>query len=376
MLLKILKKARLGCVSLKALAPFVRHFGHTVSMTEVEACSILSSHSPAPQGTAFSEGLLQEQTPGLDLDIIVPVYNAQPYLRDCIASILSQETHYRFRAIFIDDGSTDQSGPILDEYLADPRVLVLHQENQGPSSARNAGIARSGASYLLFQDADDLLAPGAVEQLLSAAYAHNAALVQGCFATFCGDKPPRRAMSFSAPVTVNPPLNMLPGYPWGKVIRRDCFCNLRFPQGYLYEDTICVQLLYPLLLRDGETIVGIDHIVCHYQENPRGISHMAQGKPKALDSFWITKALYADRPLFSLDNTQLDYEAALDMIVLTYERTQHLPEAVRMALMVQWRVFLQEQFPGFHTSRKPLKTLEEALKDENFPLYSLCCQLQ
>lgn len=375
MLLKILKKARLGSVSLKVLVPFLRRFGQTAGMTEAEALDLLSLHSPDPRSTAFSEDILPEQAPDLDLDIIVPVYNVAPYLRDCVASVFSQETHFRFRAIFIDDGSTDQCGRILDEYPADPRMLVIHQENQGLSGARNTGIARSAARYLLFLDSDDLLAPGAVEQLLSAAYAHNAALVQGCFATFADGKTPRRELSFPAPVTVNPPLNPLPGYAWGKLIRRDCFSHLRFPKGYWYEDTINAQILFPILLKNRETVVGIDHIVCHYRQNPQGISRVAQGKPKALDSFWITKALYSDRPLFSLENSQFDYEAALDMILLTCERTQRQPEDVRQALMVQWGVFLRSEFPGFHTGRKSLEALEEALYHGNFPLYSMCCQL-
>lgn len=375
MLLKILKKARLGSVSLKVLAPFARRFGQHVSMTESEALALLSAHSPDPRGSAFSRDDLREESPGLDLDIIVPVYNVAPYLWDCVSSILEQQTQYRFRAIFVDDGSTDGSSQILDEYPADPRMLVIHQENQGLSGARNTGIARSSAAYLLFLDSDDLLAPGAVEQLLSAAYAHKAALVQGCFTTFFGGNPPRRELSFPAPVTVNPPLNTLPGYAWGKLIRRDCFSHLRFPPGYWYEDTINAQLLFPALLKNQETAVGIDHIVCHYRQNPQGISRVAQGRPKALDSFWITKALYEDRRLFSLENTQLDYEGLLDMILLTYERTQRQPEPVRQALMVQWGAFLRTEFPGFHTGRMPLKALEDALNDRNFSLYSLCCQL-
>lgn len=376
MLFKVLRKAKLGKVSLNMLAPFARHFGGSpAAMTLEESLALLSSHSPDPGSSAFSPGALRENSPEIDLDIIIPVYNVESCLRQCVSSILSQETSYRFRAIFIDDGSTDRSGQILDEYPPDPRILVIHQKNQGLSGARNTGIAQATGRYLLFVDSDDCLAPGAVDALLRTAFSHSAALVQGCFATFADGKPSRRELSFPAPVTVNPPMNALPGYAWAKLIRRSCFAHLRFPPGYWYEDTINAQLLFPILLRDGETVVGIDQIVCHYRDNPQGISHVAQTKPKSLDSFWITKALYADRKALSLSNTQFDYEAALDMILLTFKRTQRQPKPIRQALMVQWGAFLREQFPGFHTERKPLELMEEGITESNFMLYSLCCQL-
>lgn len=376
MLLKILKKLKLGQVSLDVLSPFARHWGRKpISLTAEEVLSLLSAHSPDPQGSAFFPGTLPDPDPDIDLDIIVPVYNVEAYLRDCIESILSQKTEYRFRAVFVDDGSTDHSGEILDSCPPDPRMLVIHQENMGLSGARNTGIAHSVGTYLLFVDSDDRLAPDAVQALLSAAFSQNAALVQGCFATFTGSETPRRELSFPSPEVRNPPLNTLPGYAWGKLIRRDCFAHLRFPAGYWYEDSINAHILFPCLLRDQETVVGIDQIVCHYRENPQGISRVAQTRPKALDSFWITKALFDDRRFFSLQNTQFDYEMVLDMILLTFERTGSQPQNIRQALMAQWSAFLPEQFPGFHTGRKAFEKLEEALQNRNFTLYSLCCQL-
>lgn len=376
MLRKVLRKAKLGGPALKLIAPFPRHFASKgIPMTAQEALALLSAHSPDPGGSACFPGEPPGAPSDVDLTIIVPVYNVDAYLRDCVSSIRNQETQYRFRAIFIDDGSTDQSGQILDAYPPDPRMQIIHQKNQGLSGARNTGIAQATGTYLLFVDSDDRLAPGAVQSLLSAAYSHNAALVQGCFATFADGKPPRRELSFPAPVSVNPPLNTLPGYAWGKLIRRDYFSHLCFPSGYWYEDSVNAHILFPLLLQNRETVVGIQDIVCHYRENPQGISRVAQTRPKSLDSFWITRRLFSDREAFSLSNTQFDYEMVLSMILLTYERTQRQPRAIRQALMVQWGVFLREQFPGFHTGRSAFHTLEEALYTQNFPLYSLCCQL-
>ncbi len=375
MLGKVLKKAGLGSAAVTLLAPPLRRFGRKPLMTAAEADALLCAHSPDPRSSAFFSGNGPAPSPDLDLDIIVPVYNVERYLPACIDSILSQKTDYRFRAIFVDDGSTDASGQILDAYPASPRMLVIHQENQGLSGARNTGIAHASGAYLLFVDSDDRLAPGAVQAMLSAAFSHEAALVQGCFSTFVENGKERRELSFPSPIAEDPPLDTLPGYAWGKLIRRDYFEHLRFPVGYWYEDSINAHILFPALQRDQAKVVAVNDIVYLYRNNPQGISRVAQRKPKSLDSFWITKALFADRHFFALENTQFDYEMVLDMILLTYERTQHQPPQIRQALMVQWDAFLRERFPGFHTRRRSFENLERATNEHNFTLYSLCCQL-
>lgn len=94
-----------------------------------------------------------EQLP--KVSIIVPVYNVAPYLRQCMDSIINQ-TYRNIEIICIDDGSTDKSGEILDEYAAtDDRVHVVHQENRGLSAARNAGFLRAAGTYVMYLDSDD-----------------------------------------------------------------------------------------------------------------------------------------------------------------------------------------------------------------------------
>lgn len=90
--------------------------------------------------------------------IIIPVYNVAPYLRECLDSVLAQ-TFTDWEAICVDDGSTDGSGSILDEYAAkDNRVVVLHVPNGGVSRARNSALAIANGEFIGFLDGDDLLA--------------------------------------------------------------------------------------------------------------------------------------------------------------------------------------------------------------------------
>jgi len=96
----------------------------------------------------------------MKFSIIVPVYNVAPYLHECLESVLAQ-TFADWECICVDDGSTDGSGTILDEYAKmDSRFRVVRQANAGVSAARNAGMELATGEYLTFLDADDLYAPG------------------------------------------------------------------------------------------------------------------------------------------------------------------------------------------------------------------------
>lgn len=102
------------------------------------------------------------------VSVIVPVYNVEKYIRRCIESILNQ-TYTNFELILVDDGSSDNSGTICDEYAnRDNRIIVIHKENGGVSTARNAGIDVARGKYIMFVDSDDFLAYNCLELLLAA----------------------------------------------------------------------------------------------------------------------------------------------------------------------------------------------------------------
>ena len=113
------------------------------------------------------------------VSVIVPVYNVQEYLGRCVDSILAQ-TYRHLEVILVDDGATDDSGAICDRYaLQDDRVRVIHKENGGLSSARNAGIDIARGGWLEFVDSDDWIEPDAVESLLTMALQEQVELVAG-----------------------------------------------------------------------------------------------------------------------------------------------------------------------------------------------------
>lgn len=101
------------------------------------------------------------------ISVIVPIYNVQLYLKECVDSILVQ-TYKNLEIILIDDGSTDNSSKICDSYLSDKRVKVYHRQNEGLSSCRQFGIDNSNGTFFITIDSDDYIVPKCIDKLYNA----------------------------------------------------------------------------------------------------------------------------------------------------------------------------------------------------------------
>lgn len=115
----------------------------------------------------------------VDISIVVPVYNTERFLPECVNSLLAQ-TKKEIEIILVDDGSTDTSGRICDDYGKQyPNIQVIHQSNQGQSVALNRGIAISKGDYILYVDSDDVITKDACEKLFDIAFKYDCDIVRG-----------------------------------------------------------------------------------------------------------------------------------------------------------------------------------------------------
>ena len=104
-----------------------------------------------------------------EVSVIIPFYNTEQFLKYCLTSVLAQ-TFTDFEIITVDDGSTDNSTAIVEQFAAkDNRIVIIHQENKGLSEARNTGIKVARGNWITFVDSDDMLAPNFLQKLLNAA---------------------------------------------------------------------------------------------------------------------------------------------------------------------------------------------------------------
>ena len=106
------------------------------------------------------------------ISVIVPVYNAEAHLRKCLNSILHQ-TFKNIEVIVVNDGSTDSSGEICDQYAKeDKRIKIIHQEKKGVSAARNMGVSQAQGTFIGFVDGDDYLDQKMYEKLYEKSFLH------------------------------------------------------------------------------------------------------------------------------------------------------------------------------------------------------------
>ena len=113
------------------------------------------------------------------ISVIVPIYNVEPYLGECLDSLCGQ-TLRNIEIIGVDDGSTDGSGALLDEYAAkDKRIIAVHQKNAGVSAARNAGMRLARGEYLAFVDGDDWMDADFLQKLYTMAQEYGADIAAG-----------------------------------------------------------------------------------------------------------------------------------------------------------------------------------------------------
>lgn len=342
-------------------------FRRVTDMDVSTAREKLTHCSPKPTGTAKADNrLLPSQC---DLQIVIPAYNVEAYLAACMDSVLAQQTRYTYRVILVDDGSTDATPAIADRYAADSRVTVIHQENRGLSGARNAGLRELFGRYVMFVDSDDILYPTAVEALLSTADRFDSDLVEGG-AYYIFENRKTVMHHYRTSEIVASPSEVLHGHAWGKVYRASLFQRLCFPEGYWYEDSLLSYLIFPQTRNASVTA----EMVYGYRINQSGIVKASQGKPKAIDTYYITEELIDAHAQAGLpvDDAYLRY--LLLQFRLNQYRLADLPEDIQESAFVLTCHLYQTLFPADWTDRRN-RALLRALKRRDFGAYRMCCKL-
>lgn len=187
------------------------------------------------------------------ISVIVPIYNAERYIKRCLDSIQAQ-TFQNFEVIMINDGSQDSSADIAEDYTADPRFKLFHQDNRGVGYARNRGIEVARGEYLAFVDSDDAVVPEHLEKLYAAAAENDADIV--CCSYFCCDdeggrlrssKITKRRGVYSSEKLIGNIIRdiSIRRYLWSKLWRRSLFISkgITFPC-ITFEDSCIIPILF------------------------------------------------------------------------------------------------------------------------------------
>ena len=209
------------------------------------------------------------------VSVILPVYNVEKYLRQCLDSVVTQ-SYRNLEIILVDDGSPDHCPEICDEYAArDGRIKVIHKENGGVSQARNTGLRAASGEWISWIDPDDWVSVHFIQYMLNYALEYDADIVIcGRYEEYADSRrvfnPEFRKMNSEQAIKELLPDDEIRNYMVDKLCRAKLFQGLSFPENYrVLED---LALVYRLFLRAG-LIVCCPDANYHYRIHNEGLSH-------------------------------------------------------------------------------------------------------
>lgn len=211
------------------------------------------------------------------VSIIIPVYNVQEYLEQCLKSVL-QQTYTHFEVILIDDGSTDTSGKICDEFARrDKRIRVFHQQNGGQAQARNHALQYVKGDWIAFVDSDDWIEKDMLSTSLCFAIENDLDIVMFSANIIRNGKKSEIAFRYYRATKVIPKeevvrkllLDQIGGQMCKAIYKRNCWKNITFPVGRLYED---LAISFRPYLNSESPIGFLDKPLYNYRMNPTSTS--------------------------------------------------------------------------------------------------------
>lgn len=228
------------------------------------------------------------------VSIIVPVYNVDQYLRRCLDSIRSQ-SYKNIEIILVDDGSTDLSGIICDEYKnIDNRVLVIHKDNGGLSDARNTGIQYATGEWVVFIDSDDIVTKDFIEVLVNGV-THYQADICTCYFKLIDDNVDSLTNDSNSSkvkyesldaVTMMLSEHNVSTSAWGKLAKKEIWLRHPFPKGRKFED---LPVTWKVFL-DSKYVIVDNARLYGYRKRPTSISQVSSTSFRSLDDYY--KSIY------------------------------------------------------------------------------------
>ncbi len=276
----------------------------------------------------------------IDLNIIIPVYNSERFLRKCLESLLNQKTKYKYKIICINDGSTDNSLEILNEFATKYKnIVVLSQENKGIAETRNLGLKNVDSKYISFVDSDDFVNESFIENLLDNAYKNDADIVRCNYYEYDIEKNKiiKKGKNNEKKLYnkgLGKDITKYKGYPWGGVFKTKLWENIQFPNGYWYEDMIIRMILF----RRAKKFLYIEDILYYYCVHNNNISKSIEKTEnlQCLDQFFLIKNLYKLSKKIDLkEDIDLYINVLYEYSVVLWLRTRKIEKELRKQIFIK-----------------------------------------
>ncbi len=352
---------------------FLRYF-LAINSKKINACKIDCEINEKKYKNIFP--LERIEICNYDLSIIIPAYNCEGSIKECLESIFQQKTEYSYEVIVINDGSTDRTLEKINEFSY-INITVISQENRGIAVARNSGVNIATGKYIMFCDADDSLTDGSIEILLKEAFKENLDIVEGNYYNFYNENDkvigkPTWNRDFNIDLSVNKEfIYTIKGFPWGRIYSRKLWFNVEFPVGFDFEDTVIKYTIF----RKANNFKYVNKIIYNYKISSNSITNKIQGSMKSLDTFFIIPYLINLNKDINLNFDETFYRIILNQCsTLLYYRTNGLDEKIIDYILSEVKKLLLE----FDIYSKNLnmkdRLLKKAILDENKKRWILCCK--
>lgn len=230
---------------------------------------------------------------GYDLQIVVPIYNSDRYLSQCLDSIFNQSTKFRYFVVLVDDGSNDNSRNIAQKYLVNDNCILIEKENGGAASARNKGIEHIYGKYLTFIDSDDIISNKFVDIMLNQLIKKDADIVVTPLKHFSNNMnsfPKNEKVLFSKIESSN-----LQGYACGYICKSLIFEHLCFPENYWFEDTLNI---FTVFTKCKKAYIS-NKSLYFYRQNLHGSSSVAKANLQSIETIYLTEFFASNNFLIS-----------------------------------------------------------------------------
>lgn len=242
------------------------------------------------------------------LTIIIPVYNVECYIKECLDSILCQETSYSYKIHIIDDGSTDNTLLIVNDYVVRYKsITVTCQENSSQSVARNNALNMCDSEWVMMVDGDDLLPPGSIQTLMDIAVKENCDVVEGCVQSFYDKNSLKNSSCRKSKLSIynnskkQKYVLTSKGYSCGKVYRRTLWNDVRYPKRYIFEDIVTKYII----CRKSKKYARTNQIVYNYRLRQGSSSH--SGDNRKLDCLWVMDKIQKIRVSNNIPNDAINH---------------------------------------------------------------------
>lgn len=305
-------------------------------ISEQQATSYLEQYYV--NGTEYHKidrGVAWLDTQEYDLSIIIPCYNVEEYVFDCLESVRNAvQNHVNIEVLVIDDGSTDKTLEIIKEMKLSNNFKIIVQENKGLSGARNRGISNSKGQYLMFLDSDDQLISDNLLILLEEAKKNQVELIDGTYTMLMDNQSSFEIevdeVNYSSFDVMKLP-NNLSGYVWGRLFHRKLWNKTQSPERFWFEDTQLLYSIYPQV----KVYKRINVPIVMYRINPEGITISSKGNPKSLDALYLIEYLLIEAKQLGIPSSDLTEISLMQLSSILFRRIKNLnPEIIESAFVV------------------------------------------